>query len=537
MTHPSSLINDRYEIIRPLGRGGLGQTYLARDTWQKADCALKEFAPGPSISANNLAKAQQLFHREAKVLRQLNHPQIPAYLDSFTWKSATDEQSRLFLVQQYIDGNTYQHHLLNRPFSEAQTIQFLQDILPVLDYLHSHNPQVIHRDIAPDNIIFDPDLGKPVLLDFGSVKQAIATATANGSEASNPAVQKVNTIIAKEGFTAPEQAHGIATPRSDLYALGMSAIALLTGSPNPAELAPHQWQANISEGFARLVQRMAHPMPNQRFATANEIRQAIQALASPVTPTPVKGKGIFPIGPKTVLQKASPYELKTPLGQAPINPPGAKPGQIQPADLENAEPSAIFPPTQPAPVNPPSIAQTIAVGSPLPANQRPDNQQSSNATFTSQVNEIYPWYLLPFIKTQGLLAFLLYRIIAPGVALLCLFGLSRAAVLRLVLPQLAQIQAPSLPKLPSIELPDFSLPQISLPSVSSSGADCRKAVLKRADDLRSQRQQPLNWDEVDQRFRYANPGFTEAIDPENPEHKPYIESWCGIANQWLDEES
>lgn len=551
MTSPN-LINDRYQIIRSLGRGGLGQTYLATDTWQNVDCALKEFAPGPSISASNLAKAQQLFHREAKVLRQLSHHQIPAYLDSFTWKSVADEQSRLFLVQQYIDGDTYQHHLQRRPFTEAQTLQFLQDILPVLNYLHSHSPQVIHRDIAPDNIIFDPDLGKPVLIDFGSVKQAIATVTQNGSPqdtaTEQPAENRpktVRTIIAKAGFTAPEQAHGIASPSSDIYALGMSAIALLTGCTNPAELAPHQWQANLTDGFARLIQRMAHPMPNQRFANAGAVIQAIHSLQgqnAPVTPAP--NQGIFPIGPKTVLQKASPYELQPavpaqPLGLAEPSPapsalaanPTAKPGQLP--SLSNPVASA-----------PEGIARTVAVGSPLPNSVTQNVGNPGNgATFTSEVQEIYPWYLLPFIKTQGILAFLLYRLVAPGVALLCLFGLSRAAVLRIMLPQMAQIEAPGFPKLPSISLPEFSFPKVSLPEISlpsasgGSGADCRNAVIKRADKINQQRSQPLNWNEVDQRFRYANPGFTEAIDPDNPDHGPYIESWCGVANEWLDEES
>lgn len=549
---PPNLINDRYQIIRSLGRGGLGQTYLATDTWQNVDCALKEFAPGPSISPSNLAKAQQLFHREAKVLRQLNHHQIPTYLDSFAWKSPADEQARLFLVQQYIDGATYQHHLQRRPFTEAQTLQFLQDILPVLDYLHSHSPQVIHRDIAPDNIIFEPDLGKPVLIDFGSVKQAIATATPNGTSASDDPSSNlpktVRTIIAKAGFTAPEQAHAIAYPSSDIYALGMSAIALLTGSTNPAELAPHQWQANLTDGFARLIQRMAHPMPNQRFANAAAVIQAIQTLQGsnrPVTPAP--NRSPFPIGSKTILQKASPYELKPENfpDSIPTNIPTASPVKTQPVGLAYAKPAAAAPSgfiNQPAPKG---IARTVAVGRPLKTSD--PHQSTSGATFTSEVEEIYPWYLLPFIKTQRILAFLLYRLVAPSIALLCLFGLGRAAWLRIMLPQLAQIEAPSFPKLPSITLPTVSLPNVSMPQVSlpkislpsgsgSSGADCRNDVITRADTISQQRSQPLNWNEVDQRFRDANPGFTEAIDPENPDHAPYIESWCGVANEWLDEE-
>jgi serine/threonine protein kinase len=526
MTDPI-LINDRYQILRPLGRGGLGQTDLALDTWQQRHCALKEFAPGPSISANNLAKAQQLFAREAQVLRQLNHPQIPAYLDSFSWKATPEEQPRLFLVQQYIDGETYQQHLQRRPFSEAQLLQFLQDILPVLGYLHGHNPQVIHRDIAPDNLIFDPDLGKPVLIDFGSVKQAIATVTASPADLPQAASlpKPINTIIAKAGFTAPEQAHGMAYPSSDLYALGMSAIALLTGNGNPAELAPHHWQNDLCEGVARLIQRMAHPIPQQRFASASEVLLAIQALSNPSAAESPKPNRFFPIGPKTTLQKVSPYELRPPAIAEPNS--NSNSNSLR-SPLAQGTPRKSLPGAIAA------ISQTIAVGRP----------EQNSTTFTSQVQEIYPWYLLPLIKTQPILAFLLYRLVAPSVVLLCLFGLGRAALLRVVWPQLAQIQAPRLPspKLPAISLPEFSLPKISLPKLSlpsgqASGADCRQAVLDRADDRAAQGKSAPNWGEVDRRFRDANPSFTAAIDPENPEHLPYIQSWCGIANQWLDEEN
>ncbi|NJN30881.1 MAG: hypothetical protein HC824_11000 [Synechococcales cyanobacterium RM1_1_8] len=145
---------------------------------------------------------------------------------------------------------------------------------------------------------------------------------------------------------------------------------------------------------------------------------------------------------------------------------------------------------------------------------------------------------------------MLYRLVAPSIALLCIFGLGRAAVLRLFLPQMAAWQWPSLPTaaLPQVAWPEFSLPQLSLPQVevptialpsfrSSDGEDCRQAVLERADRFEQTQGKPANWSEVDQRFRAENPGFTAAIDPENPDHKPYIQSWCGIANQWFDETS
>ncbi len=165
---PGTLIDNRYIIQKLLGQGGLGRTYLAFDTRRFNEaCVLKEFAP-IGTGENGLEKSRNLFKREAKILHQLQHPQIPRFLACF------EGDGRLFLVQEYVDGKTYSRLLgefqhQGRTFSEEEVTQWLKNLLPVLEYVHQHN--IIHRDISPDNIMLPDGKDMPVLIDFGVGKQ------------------------------------------------------------------------------------------------------------------------------------------------------------------------------------------------------------------------------------------------------------------------------------------------------------------------------------------------------------------------------
>lgn len=172
-----------------------------------------------------------MFQREAKVLHQLQHPQIPRFREIFRVNLAGKEY--LFLVQDYVEGETYSGLLNHRiqqglRFTEAEIRQLLQQILPVLDYIHSLG--VIHRDISPDNLILRSVDKLPVLIDFGGVKQVVAVVASQyyqpGVVASPPAA----TLLGKVGFAPPEQMQtGNVSPHSDLYALAVTAVVLLTG--------------------------------------------------------------------------------------------------------------------------------------------------------------------------------------------------------------------------------------------------------------------------------------------------------------------
>ena len=218
---PGTLINNRYIIQKTLGRGGFGRTYLAFNNQRfNEPCVLKEFLPdtqSPSI----ISKSKELFEREAKVLYQIKHQQIPQFLALLT------HEDKLFIVQEYIDGRTYLQILDDRlsstrkPFSEAEVRQWLLDMLPVLEYIHGCN--IIHRDISLENVMLPNNQSKPVLIDFGVVKEKFTQIFSSSSSQSF----KQASVVGKIGYSPPEQLRlGHCYPSSDMYALAVSALIL-----------------------------------------------------------------------------------------------------------------------------------------------------------------------------------------------------------------------------------------------------------------------------------------------------------------------
>lgn len=269
---PGTLINNRYQIQQALGRGSFGRTYLASDTQRFGDaCVLKEFLPS-SKAEYTISKARELFEREAKVLYQINHPQIPKFL---AWFTAND---RLFLVQEYINGKTYSQLLSegqqqNQQFTEAEVIQWLKDLLPVLDYLHKLH--IIHRDISLENMMLPHNQSQPVLIDFGLVKEAITKIELG--DGNNQQQYTQASIVGKYGYAPPEQIRlGQCYPCSDLYALGVCAVVLLTGKRPELlmdESLEWQWHSyvNISESLTQILDKMLADKPKQRYQSAPEV--------------------------------------------------------------------------------------------------------------------------------------------------------------------------------------------------------------------------------------------------------------------------
>ncbi|WP_339377907.1 serine/threonine-protein kinase [Calothrix sp. NIES-2100] len=268
-----TLIHGRYQIQKLLGMGGCGRTYLALDH-QRFDepCVLKEFVP-TALQAKNVCKSKELFEREAKVLYQLQHPQVPKFLALFT------DNDRTFIVQEYIDGRTYSEILFERvaengqPFSEIEVRTWLIDVLPVLDYLHESN--IVHRDISLENIMLPHHQSKPVLIDFGVVKDNVTQLLSPDSI--NFSNSNYTSIVGKYGYSPPEQLRlGLSYPSSDIYALGVCAIVLLTGKmPHSLldESLNWQWrsQVNIGHDLAAIIDRMLIESPTERCQSAKEI--------------------------------------------------------------------------------------------------------------------------------------------------------------------------------------------------------------------------------------------------------------------------
>lgn len=280
------ILGSRYRIIRQLGQGGFGRTYLAEDINRFNElCVLKEFAPQVQTSAV-LQKAEELFAREAGVLYQLQHPQIPRFRELFHVN--IEGKNYLFLVQDYVEGKTFFSLLHSRQparFSEGEVTQLLLDILPVLEYIHSLG--VIHRDISPDNLILRNSDLRPVLIDFGGVKQIVATvsqlAQVEAGKAAPPA-----TLLGKVGYAPNEQMRtGTVYPHSDLYALAVTALVLLTGKEPQALIDPRtlswQWQqeVNVSNTLATVLNKMLQPKMSDRYQNAREVWQAIN-VSTPI---------------------------------------------------------------------------------------------------------------------------------------------------------------------------------------------------------------------------------------------------------------
>ncbi|MCS6814680.1 MAG: protein kinase [Cyanobacteria bacterium] len=284
---PGTVISSRYRITRELGHGGFGRTYEAQDLNRfNEPCVLKEFAPQVE-GTQAVQKASELFEREAGVLYRLNHPQVPRFRELLRVTLANG--SKLFLVQDFVAGQTYQELLQARKqqgqlFTEADVVQLLRQLLPVLDYLHSVG--VVHRDIAPDNLMQRFVDKLPVLIDFGGVKQLAATVASElAGQAATPAATAVpsqGTRLGKVGYAPEEQIRlGIAYPHSDLYALGVTMLVLLTGREPQELLNPQtlewQWQhyVQVSPALAAILNQMIAHRPNDRFQSANQVLQAL----------------------------------------------------------------------------------------------------------------------------------------------------------------------------------------------------------------------------------------------------------------------
>lgn len=279
---PGMKLCDRYIVVKQLGQGGFGKTYLVEDTHKfNEKLVIKELFPGIQ-GTNAITKAEELFEREAQILHQLNHPQIP------TFRGIFKDGKHLFIAQDFVEGNTYfallEHRLkTSQKFSEPEIIQLFRHLLPVLSYLHGKN--VIHRDISPDNIICRKEDGLPILIDFGGVKQIALDVKTEIQQADNlPGTNQRATCLGKIGYCPDEQiSRGYVAAHSDLYALAATALSLMSGNLQPTvqlrNLQTEEWtwqtELNLSPGFSDALKKMLAQNPADRFQSADEVLQFI----------------------------------------------------------------------------------------------------------------------------------------------------------------------------------------------------------------------------------------------------------------------
>ncbi|MEG4007136.1 serine/threonine-protein kinase [Microcoleus sp. Pol11C1] len=264
------LLRQRYRPIELLGRGGFGKTFLAidEDIPSLPRCAVKQFYfydRDPEI----FNKAVELFRQEGVRLDELGkHPQIPRLLAGF------EQEGHIYLVQEFIEGSTLKQELDKSVYDEEQIWQLLQDLLPVLQFIH--DKRVIHRDIKPENIIRRQSDNKLVLIDFGIAK--LLTDSAMLSPA---------TLIGSQDYVAPEQMRGKVFPASDLYSLGVTCIRLMTQVP-PLDMYDcdnERWwwreflpkATSLSDELGEILDKLLQTRLTQRYSFATEVLQDIQA--------------------------------------------------------------------------------------------------------------------------------------------------------------------------------------------------------------------------------------------------------------------
>jgi serine/threonine protein kinase len=270
---PGAVLQDRYRIVRQLGRGGMGAVYEAEDQRLGITIALKE-----TLSAE--ASMRRQFEHEARLLAGMQHPALPRVSDHFV------EGNRAFLVMQFIGGFDLARIISQQPgpFPRDQVIAWADQLLDALIYLHSRDRQVIHRDIKPHNLKLSSS-GQIALLDFGLAK-------------AQPADSSVTSSRGFFGYTrhyAPlEQIQDQRTdPRSDIYALGATLYHLLTGVKPPDALVrasalingerdplqtANKINAAVGSEIAAILNKAMAQKSEDRYATADEFREALRKL-------------------------------------------------------------------------------------------------------------------------------------------------------------------------------------------------------------------------------------------------------------------
>ncbi len=258
------LLGDRYKVEKQLGKKAGRWTLQATDLVTGQQVVVKLLFVDGELNPDDL----KLFEREVQTLQTINHPCVPKFLEYFEQSLPTSRA--IALVQSYVPGTSLQKILdRGRIFTEEEALKMAVVLLKIIGHLHSHNPPILHRDLKPSSIVLGQDR-RPHLVDFGTVKALKSMETQNF------------TIVGTYGYMPPEQFGGRAVLASDIYSLGMTLIAMLTGKA-PTDLFRKGGYYDLSsvtlgEPFTRWLQQTTEINPSRRLRSADEALEALKTV-------------------------------------------------------------------------------------------------------------------------------------------------------------------------------------------------------------------------------------------------------------------
>jgi len=292
-------LDGRYRLLEVVGQGAVGTTYRATRITDGAVFAVKELL----VRRLDSFKTEELFRREAEALRTLEHAGIPRYVEEFV--AGQGKQLGLYLVQEFVEGTTLAAEVGARRYDEAEVLEIMAELADILAYLHGLRPPVIHRDLKLANVMRRAGDGRLMLIDFGSVRAVVEDQAAGGS-----------TVAGTFGYMAPEQFSGHASPASDLYALGVTGVVLLSRR-EPHELLDTTnelcWREPVAATPAveRLLGELLERDPERRADSAAQVARRLRALqagqpdpAGPALDAPARPSGLTPSPPRSLAPPA-----------------------------------------------------------------------------------------------------------------------------------------------------------------------------------------------------------------------------------------
>lgn len=262
MARLGTVIDNKYEILKEIGKGGMSTVYLAMDKRLNKQWAIKELRRIPGNENNKILVKSLII--EANMMKKLDHPSLPRVVDII------DNGQTIYVIMDYIEGESLKTVLsVSGAQSQKKVVEWAKQLCEVLRYLHSQNPPIIYRDMKPSNIMLKPE-GNLKLIDFGIAREYKEKNLAD------------TVSLGTRGYAAPEQfgGKGQTDARTDIYCLGVTLYHLITGknpTEPPYEIYPiRKWNPSLSSGLEAIIAKCTQLNPNDRYQDCDELMYALE---------------------------------------------------------------------------------------------------------------------------------------------------------------------------------------------------------------------------------------------------------------------